>query len=99
VSRVISFAAELWLYDGDSGWHFVSVPLELSRQVREESDHVRRGFGSLKVRATIGGSTWETSVFPSSTGSYLLPVKKPVRRDEGLEGGDVVEVRLELLDL
>jgi hypothetical protein len=99
VSRLISFTAEMWVYDGESGWHFVSVPAQLSQQVREESDHVRRGFGSLKVRATIGASTWETSVFPSSTGSYLLPVKKPVRRSEGLEEGDLVEVSLELLDL
>jgi hypothetical protein len=39
----------------------------------------------------------ETSVFPSSSGSYLLPVKKPVRRAEGLEAGDVVTVELELI--
>lgn len=44
-------------------------------------------------------TTWTTSVFPATTGSYVLPVNKPVRRAEGLEAGDAVEVSLELLDL
>ena len=96
---MLSFAAELWEHDGEGSWHFVSVPLELSEDVRARTAHVARGFGSLRVRAQVGDTTWETSVFPSSTGEYVLPVKKPVRRAEGLEAGDVVEVELELLDL
>ena len=92
------FTGELWEYD-EGGWHFVSMPVDDSEDLKARTAHQRRGFGSLKVRATIGGSTWETSVFPSASGSYLLPVKKPVRRAEGLEAGDVVEVELELLDL
>ena len=49
----------------------------------------------MRVEATIGGSTWRTSVFPESAGdSYVLPVKKPVRVAERIEPGDKVEVRL-----
>jgi hypothetical protein len=92
------FSGELWEYD-EGGWHFVSVPVDDSDDLKARMAHLRRGFGSLRVRATIGGSTWDTSVFPSSTGSYLLPVKKPVRRAEGIEAGDVVDVELELRDL
>lgn len=95
----VSFEAELWEHDGEGGWHFLSMPLERSEQIRAESDHVRRGFGSLKVRASIGKTCWETSVFPASSGHYVLPVKKPVRRSEDLMAGDVIEVELELLDL
>ena len=36
-----------------------------------------------------------TSVFPdAASGSYLLPVKRPVRRANDLEAGDVVRVLL-----
>ena len=75
------------------------MPVGVSDEVRAETDHVRRGFGSLRVRATVGTTTWDTSVFPAASGSYLLPVKKQVRRQEGLEDGDVVDVRLQLLDV
>jgi hypothetical protein len=58
-----------------------------------------RGFGSVRVRATVGGTTWTTSVFPDSTrGAYVLPVKKAVRRAEGLDEGDPADVVLEVLE-
>ena len=56
-----------------------------------------RGFGSVKVNARIGDSRWSTSVFPPREGGWFLPVKKAICRAEGLEGGDEVEVELELL--
>ena len=54
-----------------------------------------RGFGSLKVAATIGGTTFKTSVFPSKETGWLLPVKASVRKAEGLTAGDAVELALE----
>jgi hypothetical protein len=37
-------------------------------------------------------------VFPDKTRGYLLPVKKAVRRAEGLEVGDAVRVVLAVID-
>jgi len=55
-----------------------------------------RGFGSLKVSAKIGESTFKTSVFPSKELGWLLPVKASVRKAEGLGEGDAVAVVLEV---
>jgi hypothetical protein len=57
----------------------------------------RRGFGSVKVTARIGGSRWQTSLFPQKTGGWFLPVKKPIRLAEGLDFGDDIAGELELL--
>lgn len=57
----------------------------------------RRGFGSVKVAATIGASTWTTSLFPQKDGSWFLPVKAAVRRAEALEEGAPVAAEIELL--
>ena len=57
----------------------------------------RRGFGSVKVQVAVGASRWSTSVFPQKPAGWFLPVKKAICRAEGLEAGDPVEVRLELL--
>ena len=92
-----AFEAELWLWDGDAAWHFVTLPPDVSDDVQETAGE-RRGFGSVRVRVSVGSTTWTTSVFPDSKrGAYLLPVKKDVRRREGLEVGDTLEVRLEQL--
>lgn len=87
------FEAELWEHAGEAAWHFVTVPGELSEDLRTDAGP-RRGFGSVRVRATVGGSTWSTSVFPSKDGPFLLPVKKAVRLAEDLEAGDSVTVEL-----
>ncbi|MFM5885412.1 MAG: DUF1905 domain-containing protein [Novosphingobium sp.] len=55
-----------------------------------------RGFGSLKVKARIGESSFATSVFPSKDLGWLLPVKAAVRKAEGIGEGDMVAVVLEV---
>jgi hypothetical protein len=52
----------------------------------------------VRVRATIGTSTWTTSIFPSSQAGYVLPVKRPVRVAQALDVGDVATVTVELID-
>ncbi len=95
------FEAELWIWDARRGelWTFVSLPVEASEEIRDVAAGPRRGFGSVRVRATIGGSSWLTSIFPDSTrGAYVLPVKRAVRKAEDLDAGDTAAVTVELLD-
>jgi hypothetical protein len=94
----LHFDAELWLYDGDAAWHFVTLPPDVADEI-EANATSRAGFGSVPVRVTIGATTWSTSLFPDSKAqSYVLPVKKDVRRREGLTAGDPVTVHLSLLE-
>ncbi len=96
----LEFEAELWLWDARRAdtWTFVSVPAELSEEIRDRAATLPpAGFGSVRVEVTIGRSTWRTSVFPGGDGRYGLPVKKSVRKAEGVESGDRVRVRLAVL--
>jgi hypothetical protein len=96
----LRFRSELWRWEAQttSAWYFVSVPVDLAADIRVEAGPPR-GFGSIRVQARIGASSWKTSIFPSSeTGAFVLPVKKAVRTAEGLEEGDSCEVDLELID-
>ena len=78
--------------------HFMSVPEEISGEIRAHSMLVRRGFGSVKVEVTVDGFTWRTSVFPSKdTGGYFLPVKMDVLRKTGIAAGEDVTAELDLL--
>ena len=91
------FDAELWLYDGDAAWHFITVPQDISDEIDERTVGQKAGFGSVPVHVTVGVTTWSTSLFPDSKRSaYILPVKKDVRRAESIEAGSQVSVRLEL---
>jgi hypothetical protein len=94
VSERLVCRAELFVWEGEAAWHFVRLTADVADEVRGLSGPPR-GFGSVRVEARIGATTWRTSVFPDkASGSYLLPVKKAVREAEGLEAGDEVTVEL-----
>jgi len=98
---VIVFDAELWIWDvrRDDSWTFVSLPADASEEIRGRADGARRGFGSVRVRATIGATTWTTSIFPDKgRDTFVLPVKRGVRDAESLDAGDVTRVTIELVD-
>jgi hypothetical protein len=98
--RTFELTAQLWRYPGADGWYFVSLPPEISADVSDITASLRRGFGSVRVVVTVGGSSWRTSIFPDSkTGTYLLPVKKAVRVAEHLQAGDEVRAQLQITDL
>ncbi len=96
---MISVSSLLWIWKGEAAgrWHFITVPEEQCAEIRAQAFGTRRGFGSVRVEATIGKVAWRTSVFPRNSGGYLLPVKAEVRKKADIAAGDEVIVSLELL--
>jgi hypothetical protein len=92
------FETALWVAPGSAAWHFVSLPSHDSDEILEQAGSPGRGFGSVRVAVAIGGTRWQTSIFPDSKrGTYVLPIKKAVRAAEGVGEGDLVVVSLDLL--
>lgn len=95
----------VWLWRGkakdgapsSTAWHFLTIDGEVAEAIRAVAPGRSAAWGSVYVEATIGGTTWKTSVFPSKdVGGYLLPVKAAVRKAERLVEGDVVKVTISL---
>ena len=99
----LTHTGTLWRWTGGNGgaWHFVTIDGEAGESLSGTA-LMRRlersigGFGSLKVQARIGDSRFATSVFPSKSEGWILPVKASVRKAEGIGEGDAVEVLLEV---
>jgi Protein of unknown function (DUF3376)/Domain of unknown function (DUF1905) len=52
------------------------------------------------VIVSFDAELWTTSIFPDSArGSYVLPIKRSVRKAEALEVGDVASVTVRLIDV
>jgi hypothetical protein len=89
----MEFVGELWYWRGPAPYHFITVPEEACVGLRAVSAVVSYGWGMIPVRVRIGGSVWETSLFPKD-GRYTVPIKDVVRNAEGLAEGDTVVVEL-----
>ena len=91
-----SFTAPVWIWDArkSDSWTFATVPPEHSDDLRVRAEP-KGGFGSIPVEVTIGGSTWQTSVFPDkATGCFVLPIKAAVRQAEAIDAGDEADITL-----
>ncbi len=92
------FKTKVWVYPGMAGWHFVSVPVGVTKKIDKIYSDFKRGFGSLKVMVTVGETSWKTSIFPDKkTGTYLLPLKAQVRKKENIKSKQVIELAIKLL--
>ena len=93
----IEFSGDIWFWKGPAPFHFVKVPPEQSRELKDIMRTVTYGWGMIPVVARIGETEWKTSLWPKD-GLYLLPVKDRVRTAENLEEGDRVTAWLEVID-
>lgn len=92
----LSCSAHVWRVSGPGGWHFATLPVEIGANIRFFGVAARRGWRSVPVLATVGATTWRTSVFPEKArATYLLPLQADVRRAEDLVAGKEIEVTIQ----
>lgn len=95
--RRYTFKLRVWIYPGEAAWHFVTLPQKESEMIREVFSEVKRGWGSLPVKVTVGETTWNTSIFPDrKRGAYLMPLKAEVRKKESIHDQDEILLQLEI---
>ena len=95
VRNIFKCKTKVWLYPGMAGWHFVTIPVNQGKEIKKNFGKIARGFGSLRIRATVGKTSWDTSVFPDKkSGSYLLPIKAKIRKKEKIEDRSNINVAI-----
>jgi hypothetical protein len=90
-------SSKVLVYPGMGGWRFLVVPKKISKDIKEKYSDLAAGWGSLRVGVSIGKTEWKTSIFPDKkSGTYLLPLKAPVRKAESIADGDKVNLTIKL---
>ena len=92
----IRFTASIYEWTARRNWFFVDVPPEPSADIADQP-RMPRGFDSVRVTATVGATTWNTSIFPGGD-TYALPLKAAVLKAEGIALGDEILVDLDVHD-
>jgi len=90
------FSAKPYQYSSSEemcGWTFVSLPKELSKEIRDSFKHLEEGWGRMKVTIKLGVSEWQTAIwFDTKQDTYLLPLKAKVRKQENVVLGEDVKI-------
>ena len=85
-----TFIAKIKLFRREKGWHYVSVPSELSKPLEHLADR-----GLIAVTARAGNSIWPTSLLPMGDGTHFIALPAKVRKKEKLSPGTSVKVSFE----
>lgn len=94
-NRFYKLKAKIFKWQGKGAWFFVRIEKETAEQIKENFSMYSRGWGSLPVSATVGNSTWKTSIFTDKA-TYLLPIKSQIRKAENIKEGDTLTIELEI---
>lgn len=104
MSETLAFHGPITRWQGEKAvYHVLTITgaaaeaITMHERLRRLEFGGRRGFGSVKIMATIGGTRWKTSVFPSKSGDWWLLVGKKVLKAEDLVTDDEATLALELI--
>ena len=89
----MAFQGPCFYWRGPAPFYFVRVPPATVEEIADIAAEVTYGWGMVPVEVTVGGYTWETSLWPKEEG-YLVPIRAQVRSRLKLEIDQLVAVRL-----
>ncbi len=98
MKKILKIKEKVWIWPGETAnWFFVYVDTPSVLKIREETKG-KRGFGAVRVEAKVGKTVWESSMFWSKKDNcYIFPIKKEVRRKEGILDGDSLTIFLTIV--
>jgi len=73
---------EVRIFPQKGGWVYVSIPIEFTERLNHLADR-----GLIPVRATVGNTSWDTSLMPMGDGTHFIPLNSKVRKKENIELG------------
>jgi hypothetical protein len=75
------------LFPQKGGWFYLHVPLNITKGLLHRADR-----GLIPIKATVGTTSWNTSLLPMGDGTHFIALNAKVRKREGLDLGKTVSI-------
>ena len=82
-SKQFPVSGEVKIFPVDKPWVYIKVPKKHTDVTKHLADR-----GLVAITATIGKSTWNTSLMPMGDGTQFIPLPAKTRKSECVEIGD-----------
>lgn len=87
------FEGKMWKEDVPGAWCFISLPKDISKEIRENLQWQEEGWGRMKASVKIDKVEWETAIwFDTKADTYLLPVKAKIRKEAHLKFNETITI-------
>lgn len=85
LEETFTISGEVTLFPQKGGWHYLSVPEDYTEMTQAYADR-----GLVAITATVGETSWDTSLLPKGDGTLFIPLSADIRKREKIELGDTI---------
>ncbi|MDP2216164.1 MAG: DUF1905 domain-containing protein [Methanolobus sp.] len=82
---------EAEIFPQKGGWVYVRVPIGITEQLLHMAQR-----GLIPIRASVGSTSWDTSLLPMGDGTHFIALNAKVRKKEDIEVGNDITVSFQL---
>ena len=79
------------IFPQKGGWVYIRVPVMITKDLLHRADR-----GLIPIKATVGKSSWNTSLLPMGAGTHFIALNAKIRDKEGIEVGNKITISFEL---
>lgn len=79
------------LFPQKGGWYYLLLPKIYTAITKEFANR-----GLVPITATVGESTWKTSLLPMGDGTLFIALNAKVRKNENIIKGDTITITFSL---
>lgn len=77
-----TFKGKVEVFPQKGRWFYIKAPKKYVTEFEKKMDR-----GLVPIKATVGKTTWNTSLLPYGNGTLFLALPAKVRKENGIEKG------------
>ena len=79
------------IFPQKGGWVYIRVPTRVTKELLHRADR-----GLIPIKASVGETSWGTSLLPMGDGTHFIALNAKVRKKENIEVGKTITISFEL---
>lgn len=101
MKKQFSFSAKVWVWPGDTPWHFVNVPDDIKDEIMKyfPKSGIIKIIGSIEIDKDLY-MDWDTALFKNKNTKgepcYIMPIKKDIRKKVSISVADILNLKIEI---
>ena len=75
------------IFPQKGGWVYIRIPTKITKKLLHLADR-----GLIPINATVGKTSWKTSLLPMGDGTHFIALNAKVRKKENIELGTEITI-------
>ncbi len=90
-NEIFKIGGVVELFPQQGGWFYLRIPKKYTEMTKDLADR-----GLVAITATVGKTSWKTSLLPYGDGTQFIALSAKVRKAENIHLGDRITILFQL---